>query len=41
LFPTTKGIAETVENPSKEKIIPDAFDKNVKDNIIRRVKEVV
>ncbi|MCX6774028.1 MAG: NADP-dependent malic enzyme [Candidatus Micrarchaeota archaeon] len=36
-----KGIAETVQNPSKEKIIPDAFDKNVKDNIVRRVKEVV
>jgi malate dehydrogenase (oxaloacetate-decarboxylating) len=36
-----KGIAETVKNPSKEKIIPDAFDKNVKDNIVRRVKEVI
>jgi len=36
-----KGIAETVQNPSREKIIPDAFDKNVKENIIRRVKEVL
>ncbi len=34
-----KGIAETVQNPNREKIIPDVFDKSVVPNILRRVKE--
>ena len=36
-----KGIAETVQNPTKDRIIPDAFDRNVRDNIVKRVKEVI
>jgi malic enzyme len=36
-----KGIAETVKNPTREKIVPDTFDKEVVENIRKRVKEVV
>ncbi len=36
-----RGIAETVENPTKERIIPDAFDKNVVKNIIKNVERAI
>jgi malate dehydrogenase (oxaloacetate-decarboxylating) len=36
-----KGIAETVQNPTREKIVPDVFDKSVVKNILRKVKEAV
>jgi malate dehydrogenase (oxaloacetate-decarboxylating) len=35
------GIAETVKNPTREKIVPDVFDKSIVPNILRRVKESV
>jgi len=36
-----KGIAETVKNPTKERVVPDVFDKKVVKNIFKRVKETV
>ncbi|MBI5228153.1 NADP-dependent malic enzyme [Candidatus Micrarchaeota archaeon] len=36
-----KAIAESVKKPSKDKIIPDAFDKKVVKNIFKRVKETL
>lgn len=36
-----KGIAESVKKPARDKIIPDAFDKKVLKNIVRRVSESV
>ena len=35
-----KGIAESI-TPTKEKIIPDAFDRTVVENIVREVKSVI
>jgi malate dehydrogenase (oxaloacetate-decarboxylating) len=36
-----KGIAESVKKPTKDKIVPDAFDKKVVKNIFKRVKGAV
>jgi malate dehydrogenase (oxaloacetate-decarboxylating) len=36
-----KAIAETVENPTKDKIVPDTFDKKVAENIFKEVERVV
>ncbi len=36
-----KGIAESVKKPTRGKIVPDAFDKKVLKNIVRRVSEAV
>jgi malate dehydrogenase (oxaloacetate-decarboxylating) len=36
-----KGIAETVKKPTKDKIVPDAFDKKVVKNIFERVKAAI
>ncbi len=36
-----KGIAESVKKPTRDRIVPDAFDKKVLKNIVRRVSEAV
>jgi malate dehydrogenase (oxaloacetate-decarboxylating) len=36
-----KAIAQTVENPAADRIVPDAFDGAVVGNIVKRVKEVI
>jgi malate dehydrogenase (oxaloacetate-decarboxylating) len=36
-----KGIAESLKNPARDRIVPDAFDKKVLRNIVRRVSEAV
>ena len=36
-----KAIAESVKNPTKDKIVPDVFDKKVVKNIGKRVKEAI
>jgi malate dehydrogenase (oxaloacetate-decarboxylating) len=36
-----KGIAESVKKPTRDRIVPDAFDKKVLKNILRRVSEAV
>ncbi len=36
-----KAIAETVENPTKDNIVPDTFDKKVAENIFKEVEKVV
>jgi len=36
-----KGIAETLKKPTREKVVPDAFDRKVLRNIVRRVSEAV
>jgi len=36
-----KGIAASVKNPSKDKIVPDVFDRSVVENIARAVKEAL
>jgi malate dehydrogenase (oxaloacetate-decarboxylating) len=35
------GIAETLEHPTRTKIVPDAFDKNLVKNIRKKVEEAV
>jgi malate dehydrogenase (oxaloacetate-decarboxylating) len=36
-----RGISEAVKKPAKDKIVPDAFDKKVVKNILRRVREAL
>jgi malate dehydrogenase (oxaloacetate-decarboxylating) len=36
-----KAIAETVENPTKDNIVPDTFEKKVSENIFKEVEKVV
>ncbi len=36
-----KAIAETVENPTAENIVPDTFEKKVSENIFKEVEKVV
>jgi malic enzyme len=36
-----RGIAETLENPTHGRIVPDTFDRTVVQNIKKRVEEAV
>jgi malate dehydrogenase (oxaloacetate-decarboxylating) len=36
-----RGIAESVKNPTSDKIVPDAFDKKVVKNIFKKVSKVI
>jgi malate dehydrogenase (oxaloacetate-decarboxylating) len=36
-----KGIAEAVKEPTRDMIVPDAFDKHVVENISKRLKEAI